>query len=184
MITIRNYRESDFEQLREICRATARDPKYLANKDLVASCYIEPYMLYEADGVFVAADENDVAIGYCCSAADSAEFHQNAIKRCLPRIRSVSRKQALMMRLEPIAVRKLWKQYPAHLHIDILDGYQRQGVGRRLVDAQLEHLRSKGACGVYLGVSADNDKGVPFYRKYGFRELKRLPGCIFFGMTL
>lgn len=184
MVTIRAYKESDWEQLREICRATARDPKYLANKDLVASCYIEPYMLLEPQAVFVAANDDDLAIGYCVSAPDSASFHKEMKKKCLPRIRSISRKQAFMMSCEPAVSRRLWKQYPAHLHIDILDGYQRQGVGHRLVDAQVAYLRGQGVSGVYLGVSADNEKGVPFYKKYGFEEVGRVPGCIFFGLKL
>ena len=45
-----------------------------------------------------------------------------------------------------------------------------------------EKLASSGIGGVYLVCSAKNEKGVNFYRKYGFKEVKKLPGSIVFGL--
>ncbi|MHA1315813.1 MAG: GNAT family N-acetyltransferase [Candidatus Helarchaeota archaeon] len=61
------------------------------------------------------------------------------------------------------------RKYPAHLHIDILEGYQRQGIGSRLINAFLEHVKKSGVKGVHLGTSTKNYKAVPFYLKHGFK---------------
>ena len=79
-----------------------------------------------------------------------------------------------------VLVRKLKKRYPAHLHIDILPVGQRMGIGTALVDRLREKLRSEGIPGVFLICGAKNEKGVNFYRKYGFKEIKKLPGSIIF----
>jgi ribosomal protein S18 acetylase RimI-like enzyme len=76
------------------------------------------------------------------------------------------------------------EQYPAHLHIDILEPYQRQGLGGQLMDALTARLRAKGVPGVMLCVGAGNTKGRRFYSKYGFRRLLRLPGVVVMGLRL
>lgn len=43
---------------------------------------------------------------------------------------------------------------------------QRKGVGRRLMDAAIDHF--PGATKVVLEVEEENSKGVAFYKKYGF----------------
>ena len=67
----------------------------------------------------------------------------------------------------------LWmKNYPAHLHIDIDSNYQRLGIGTRLMDALINHLKAKGVKpGLMLVVGATNEQGRNFYKKYGFKEL-------------
>lgn len=76
------------------------------------------------------------------------------------------------------------KEYLAHLHIDIAGDYQRQGIGTKLIDALIEHLRKKSVKGLMFSVAIDNEKGLGFYRKYGFKEL----GCdereIFMGLKM
>ena len=45
--------------------------------------------------------------------------------------------------------------FPAHLHIDIVASAQRQGLGTKLMEAQLAHLTELGAVGVHLGAGSD-----------------------------
>ena len=71
-------------------------------------------------------------------------------------------------------------QYPAHLHIDILPGYQRMGIGHGLMDALMANYRKKGVKGVMLGVDPNNIKGISFYKKYGFTPLDT--DCIWWGI--
>ncbi|TDL26579.1 hypothetical protein BD410DRAFT_812925 [Rickenella mellea] len=51
---------------------------------------------------------------------------------------------------------------PAHMHIDILPPYQRQGWGRRLVGTVVAHLREKGLNGLWLRMAPGNDNGAQF----------------------
>lgn len=64
---------------------------------------------------------------------------------------------------------KILEEYKAELHIDILDGYQRRGIGSRLINAFTNHVKKNGVNGIHLGTSDRNVKAVPFYLKKGFK---------------
>lgn len=68
---------------------------------------------------------------------------------------------------------------PAHLHIDILPAYQRQGWGRRLISTAIEHLRMHGASRVYLGMDPRNADAARFYERLGFKAIEGAPSnCV------
>lgn len=52
------------------------------------------------------------------------------------------------------------------------------------MDALTEELKHAGISGVMLGVGADNEKGLNFYRRYGFSELERKEHEIVMGYAL
>ncbi len=52
------------------------------------------------------------------------------------------------------------------LYVD--SAYQRQGIGRRLMEAALDRPRMKGAPRVFLQVWDENHKAIALYRQYGF----------------
>ncbi len=53
----------------------------------------------------------------------------------------------------------------------VLPGFQRQGIGGKLLDACVAAFPE--ARGIRLEVEAQNEKGLAFYRKQGFREISR-----------
>jgi len=55
------------------------------------------------------------------------------------------------------------------LYID--KDYQRQGLGKRLMDAAFEHKHLKNLNRVFIDVWEKNEKAVSFYLKYGFKEV-------------
>ncbi|ESP97436.1 N-acetyltransferase GCN5 [Streptomyces sp. GBA 94-10 4N24] len=57
--------------------------------------------------------------------------------------------------------------YPAHLHIDLLPGRQRQGHGRRLTAAYLAALRARRVGGVHPGLVTGNTPARPLRRRPG-----------------
>ncbi|MGH7022489.1 MAG: GNAT family N-acetyltransferase [Caulobacteraceae bacterium] len=63
------------------------------------------------------------------------------------------------------------RPYPSHLHIDLLPRLQGRGVGRRMMDRWLAHMRGLGSPGAHLGVGPANARALRFYRAYGWREL-------------
>ena len=64
------------------------------------------------------------------------------------------------------------KDYPAHLHIDILPIAQGKGYGRRLIEIFFNELQSKNIQGVHLTVSNSNQNAIGFYKKLGLQQLK------------
>jgi ribosomal-protein-alanine N-acetyltransferase len=59
------------------------------------------------------------------------------------------------------------------LSIAIGKKYRRRGFGSRLLSKLINVLKSKGCNGVVLEVRVSNDGAHSFYRKLGFREVKR-----------
>ena len=72
---------------------------------------------------------------------------------------------------EPKILKKHLPQYPAHLHIDILDGYQGQGVGRKLLDALFNKLKEDNIPGVCLVAATSNKNACGFYEHMGFQKI-------------
>lgn len=184
MPTIRPYEPKDKENVRNICIRTgpgaAREEGPVRTALLATFC--DYYIECEPHNCFVAADDNDEAVGYILCAENDRRYRERFIREYVPRV------DGLRGRLEcrsSAALPRLFRRgYPAHLHIDILPAYQRIGLGHRLMDALTAHLREKNIPGVMLGVGAGNVKGRSFYNKYGFRELLRIPGCVAMGLKL
>lgn len=68
--------------------------------------------------------------------------------------------------------------YRGTLHIDLVDEFQGQGWGRKLLEAlvgSMKDVEGEGekSRGIWLGVGGENDKVVPFYEKLGFRVKER-----------
>ena len=59
------------------------------------------------------------------------------------------------------------------LNVAIQPDKRGRGLGRRLLEASLAHLRGSGVRAVYLEVRASNIGGQDFYRRMGFQEIGR-----------
>ncbi|KAK3292366.1 uncharacterized protein B0H64DRAFT_467177 [Chaetomium fimeti] len=69
--------------------------------------------------------------------------------------------------------RGLVEGWRAMLHIDLLEGWQGKGWGRKMIERFVEGVRERGegvyGKGVHLGVAGDNRMVVAFYERVGFR---------------
>lgn len=61
---------------------------------------------------------------------------------------------------------------PAHLHIDILPEYQRQGLGKLLIS------RAMNMKGVWVGLDPKNANARGFYQRLGFEDITDAPELI------
>lgn len=181
---IRPYQPKDRERLRDICLVTAPKRVYedASFRERILLMYSDYYTAFESAHCFVAANEQDEAVGYVLSAPSFRRYRLRFLT-LLPRL----------YRLSPAAV-KSWcfglcekrhaKEYPAHLHIDLYPACQRLGLGSGLMDALLAHLREAGVKGVMLGCGEKNLGGNAFYEAYGFTCLSRENGTVCWGMKL
>ena len=62
----------------------------------------------------------------------------------------------------------LLPRFPAHLHVNVAAGAREAGVGSRLIEAFLAHLRRLGVTGVHL-VTSEGSRNIGFYVRNGFR---------------
>jgi len=61
----------------------------------------------------------------------------------------------------------------AHItQICVMPGYQRHGIGRRLMEAAIDSLRARGVAELSLTVTSANDPAVRLYQKLGFTTIK------------
>lgn len=189
-VTIRPYRPDDQKAVQDICIQTSTIPAD-TQKDILYlltmynDCYTERF----PDYCFVAADQNDVPIGYILCAPDCDAYHAVFRREYLPSLkkRSLSRwfSATVASRAEGKQMRRLARLgYPAHMHIDIIEAYQRRGIGTQLFSALTEKLRAQQIAGLCLGVSSGNQKGVSFYKKQGFKTLSHLGGSLMMGIQL
>lgn len=180
-VHVRLFQEKDRQNIRKICHLTATAPEYVENRELVCLRYADPYMDICPEGIFVAADEADRAIGYILSVPDTVIF-QKKIENgpYFDAVRQISQDEWRSMTCSPPSDPAILEKFPAHLHIDILEAWQRIGIGHRLMDTLFRHLRNEQISGIHLEVGENNVKGCNFYRKYGFQVVKKHPGSLFF----
>ena len=182
-IDIRSYKVDDRKEVQGICIATgpgeAKEQK--AFQDILLTVFCNYYIDQEAENCFVAAEEEKV-VGYVLCAEDSKAWAKTFQEKYVSNTEDSEIKafsQGVMV--SPL---KYVEEYPAHLHIDILADYQRMGIGSRLMDTLISHLKSKEVPGVMFSVASDNEKGINFYNKYGFKLLGKTPHEIVMGMKL
>ncbi len=59
------------------------------------------------------------------------------------------------------------------MHIDLLERARGQGIGRQMMQQQMDALRQHSSPGAHLNVSAQNTPALAFYDRLGFQELAR-----------
>jgi len=185
LAAVRPYEEKDKENVREVCLATGPKDAYEPKKRaFLTLCFSDYYTEKEPDNCFVLADDSDEAVGYILCAQDYRRYAQVFRRDYLPRVRKLGFFLGAGAWVNVVLHGRYAKKYPAHLHIDILDAFQRQGYGSRLMDALTANLRKKGVPAVMLVVGSGNKKGRSFYKKYGFEEVRVLPGGVVMGLKL
>jgi ribosomal protein S18 acetylase RimI-like enzyme len=182
---IRPYRPSDRAALYDVCVRTAHqggDSRHIyPDYDLMPSIFAGPYLQFEPDLAFVL-DNGERTVGYILGTADTAAFATKYRTLWLPALaaRYPAPKEpprtpsqtilALMHNPERMVLPEL-EAYPAHLHIDLLPAYQRQGHGRELMRVFLSTLRRKQVPAVHLGMATANVAARAFYDRLGFHEI-------------
>jgi len=179
-INIRKYRTGDYENIKKICITTGAE-QLKQFKNFLLTSYCDYYIEVEPGNCFVAAAENDNAVGYVLCAQDtlawSEVFCNDYATRLDEPFKSIA-SGACDTLLD------FNTEYPAHLHIDILPEYQGLRLGTKLIDKLVTHLRQKNIPGLMLSVANDNTGAQHFYEKYGFDVLAQYANETVMGFKL
>jgi len=195
--SVRPYRDSDLEDLYRICLQTGdkggdatsmfEDPRILGH------VFAAPYGLFEPSLAFVAEDEAGVG-GYIVGALDSRAFEERLEVEWWPALRdrypappsglppdqwTPDQRAADFIHDPPTAPDELTRDYPSHLHINLVPRLQSQGLGRQLMNTQMRALRERGSVGLHLFVWPANQRAVGFYRHLGFTMISAGGAVIF-----
>ncbi|HUO04689.1 MAG TPA: hypothetical protein VMU16_05780 [Candidatus Binataceae bacterium] len=153
-------------------------------REVFADFWTIYYTDYEPESCFVAESGGQV-VGYITGCMDTARFNRTMkseiVPRILPKLLTTGaivrpRNLGRMLALWRCARRGELKEpelsaYPAHLHINLLDGYRADGAGSRLMQSLLNHARARGVAGIHLG--SISRRAFPFFCHNGFQELSR-----------
>lgn len=183
MYSIRNYHPKDAENLKKICIETASDifrGKKMTERALT-EVYCRYYIEQEPESCFVVANQKDEATGYILCAKDYESYKRVFQKSYL---KTWNLAILIMGHFAMNSIKDYVKDYPAHLHIDLLPECQGQGYGRKLVEALVEHLKEKKIKGLMLHVSRDNEGARKFYKKCGFQVLYTKGKDVLMGMKV
>jgi ribosomal protein S18 acetylase RimI-like enzyme len=155
--------------------------------ELPGLVYAVPYVkLPTTFGFVMVNDKTSEVVGYVLGSSDTRAFEREAEKHWWPALRAkypVDGPGKVTGKETDMGYMKLFQEMhtaleasiafsPAHLHINILLEYQRQGWGKKLIGSVVEHLRGKGVEGVWVGLDPNNADAKKFYRKLGFEDIK------------
>lgn len=194
---------AEVDRLYEVCLRTGAngtDASALFHDGrMLGDIFVGPYLALEPELAWVIAPRGGPAAGFVLGAADTEEFERAAESLWWPAVRERHALAAGAGEGAPppaeaaalAAIRKpsltptaVTRDYPAHLHIDLLPEAQGGGNGRRLLDTLLDALRTRRVRGVHLGVGSGNATAIGFYRHLGFEELSDEGSFLRMGMRL
>jgi GNAT superfamily N-acetyltransferase len=199
-VVIRKYEPKDRAAVRRICYDTGLmgDPidPYFGCAELFADYWMNYYTDYEPESAFVAELDGKV-IGYLVGCKDTLAQQEIRNIEIMPKIRR--KFLTFGYRAEWRIFGYLWRylrsmlrgefadepigDYPAHLHINLAEGYRSGGIGAKLLFAYLDYLRENGVRGLHLGTTTYNKLATPFYEKRGFRLTARRPITMYEGIV-
>lgn len=193
-LAIRKATAADTDALFRVCLLTADAGKSAEGlhdfPELPGLIFAVPYLTRKATFAYVLEDEDTKeVVGYVVGSPDTREYEQDVHENWFlvhavrylygspldkPDTKKGDRSyldrlynpNAYQAREENIAFS------PAHLHINILEKYQRKGWGKRLIGKAIECLKEKGVDGVWVGLDPRNEEAKRFYEKIGFRDIE------------
>jgi ribosomal protein S18 acetylase RimI-like enzyme len=185
---VRPYRPGDRQALHDIAGDTAFFGQpvevFMEDRQPFLDTFVAYYTDYEADFAWVA-EAGGLVVGYLTGCPDASRQARVLRRRIVPRVllRLVSGRYTVgsktagyVLRLVLSLLRGEYPRpdrtiYPAHLHVNVADGWRGRGLGRRLLTAYLGQLRRVGVPGVHLGTTTLNHAAVHLYRALGFELL-------------
>ena len=185
---IRHYQPGDREAIFQIACDTAffGDPveAYLEDRRLFFDAFYRYYTNYEPQHAWVV-DEGERAIGFLMGCTNSQRHDRlmalwmlpgTLLRSLLGRYRFGPRTWTYLKALVKAGRQgefpeAAYQDYPAHLHINIEQGWRGYGLGRKLIQAYLDQLKTEGINGVHLNTTDRNVAACKLYESMGFHLL-------------
>lgn len=190
-ITIRRALLTDAPALSHICLLTADAGSSAASHhdygELPGLVYAVPYVNLPTTWGFVMVDQDreDQVVGYIVGSTDTRAFEAYAEEHWWPELAekyppSLAKKPAdekymNLLRNMSKAPDACIAFSGAHLHINLLAEYQRQGWGTKMIGAAVAFMKGEGLKAVWLGLDPRNDGAKLFYKKVGFSQVEGAP---------
>ena len=184
--SIRKYSSRDRDAVRRICWLTGYGGNSVApffdDPALFADLWFSYYPDREPHPLFIAEADGKVVV-FLLGCLDTVHYTRVFTRRIVPSIlvRAITGRYRIRrntLRYFHALLGQMFrhefktpplKRYPAHLHINIAEGYRRGGLGQGLMESYFAYLRGYGIRGLHLGTSSLHTSALPFYEKLGFK---------------
>ena len=169
------------EDIRRICIATASEDTRVnpEHHDFSLMMYCDPYI--DHGTAFILMDDENQPQGYILCAENFKEF----IKDMDPYLQKIRRECPNIASRDDVSLYEYFQdEYPAHLHIDIMEQYTGGGNGTKLMKTLIDHLRENHVRGLVIGADKNNTRAVSFYKKMGFDAIEENEGGVVLAMKL
>ena len=198
---IRHATRDDLAAVYDVCLRTAdagADATGLYDDPMLPGhVWAGAYVMLEPTLAFVLEDDLGVA-GYVLGALDTAVFEQRCERSWWPDLRRRYDDQVTIPSIDrtpdehavshihrpSVTPPEIAGVYPSHLHIDLLPRAQGSGTGRRLIETELDAMRSLGSPAAHLGVSRANTKAIGFYEHLGWHKVMDTDDTVVLGRRL
>jgi ribosomal protein S18 acetylase RimI-like enzyme len=190
---VRLYETTDRQAVWDIACDTADRGKPVENffpdREIVAQILMRYYTDYEPQALWVAECDKKV-VGYLSGCLDSSRYTSVMAWRIMPGCVTRAVLRGLLWRKETLRIFRAgiksilrggvrsdmpMADYPAHMHINLRDGFRGQHLGRRLIDNFMHQAISAGVKGIHASVLEDNLQACKFFSQSGFSVLRRYP---------
>lgn len=182
---IRTAEDRDRDALYDVCLRCGDAGKdatgLLDDPELLGAVYVGPYLALEPATCLTL--DLDGPAGYALGTPDTAAFQARAEQQWWPALRARYPLDGARRELDAALVAEIWTppvapadvvaEWPAHLHIDLLERARGTGWGKRLMTELMDRLAVAGASGVHLMVATSNADAIRFYRRLGFATMAR-----------
>lgn len=176
---LRPARPADFPALARVAYDTgffgASARRYFPDEGLFADLWVRPYLL---GGLGFVAERGGEVVGSVLGTASPVAYRR-ALRRLLPMLgaRALRGGYPRLAGCVPYALRVLrfqgghapTVQFPAHLHLNVLEAARGSGLGAGLLDTFLAELAGRGVRGVHLSTTRVNTAALALYERRGFR---------------
>ena len=173
------YELSMADAIRQICLKTAGDDLSLEQQIYTLAMYCDGYL--ENGICYVLVDDENTPKGYILCEQDYREYEKR-MEPVLEQLQSLPPIFGAMAAGEMAGYAVYRSEYPAHLHMDILEECTHCGGGTMLMEAVIRHLKEIGAPGLMLMASTGNQRAIAFYKKCGMHILSANHACVMMGL--
>ena len=111
--------------------------------------------------------------GYILCAEDLKAYEKNAYPYYLT-LKELDEVKAERFPNANRELERFYPEYPAHIHIDILEEYTGNGVCSKLMQALFEVLKEEKVPGICVLVDTNNNVRLDFMKKEDLRHLKKI----------
>ncbi len=146
--------------------------------------YCDYYLENEPEFCLVAVND-DIPVGYILCSVDLDNYHEQMMENYLPMERKLSSSDYYNFLSEVKSEQRYVKQgYTAHIHMDVLEEYQDQGIDTQLLDAMQKKLAEMYVEGLFVVCSMKNERLRTYYEENGFDDIDYFGGSVVYGKKL